>query len=540
MIRRLSIGLRLTLTFVLAAVLFVILGVFSLFQLNSLNQQIEEIDEVLVPKQILLGDMNSELLRLRVNLGNVVTNLMGSRQQEFRDAAASALEGMTLAKQRYLELIDNPADRAAFEEYEAAEAEYLAMADQLYTLIDDRQFAMVADLRNDEMAPAGSALSGIIRGLISLEAGRVEAASVEADRVYDQALLTIGSAVVVLVALLGFAALVLTRSITTPLRSAVELADTIADNDLTKTVTNTGRDEVSQLVTAMSRMQSALRDTLAQISSSSEQLASSSEELSAVTDDSTRNLRRQNEEIEQAATAVNELTAAIEEVASNASGTAEESHEAESQTRVGLEKVSGTVAAIERLANAIGDTASNMEALASKVSDVGSVLDVIRGIAEQTNLLALNAAIEAARAGEAGRGFAVVADEVRALASRTADSTKEIETIIDAVETGTDQAVTAMRDSNTSATDTLEAGRDAGDALQAIAALIEKINERNTASASAAEEQAQVAREVDRNLVSIRDIAVQNATGADETLSSSKELARLAEGLNQVVSRFKV
>ena len=540
MIRQLSIGVRLTLTFVLAAVLFVVLGAFSLLQLNSLNQQIEYIDEVLVPKQILLGDMNSELLRLRVNLGNVVTNLMGSRQQEFRDAATAALENMTTAKQGYLELIDNPADQAAFEEYEAAEGEYLAMAAQLYEHIDDRQFAMVADLRNDEMAPAGSALSGIIRGLISVEEGRVDAASVEADRVYNQALITIGSAVVILVVLLGFSALVLTRSITGPLRSAVDLADAIADNDLTTAVSNSGKDEVSQLVTAMSRMQAALRETLAQISSSSEQLASSSEELSAVTDDSTQNLRRQNEEIEQAATAVNELTAAIEEVASNAAGTAEESHEAESQTRVGLEKVSGTVSAIEQLAKAIGDTASNMEALASKVSDVGSVLDVIRGIAEQTNLLALNAAIEAARAGEAGRGFAVVADEVRALASRTADSTKEIETIIDAVESGTDQAVTAMRDSNNSATNTLEAGRDAGDALQAIAALIEKINERNTASASAAEEQAQVAREVDRNLVSIRDIAVQNATGADETLTSSKELARLAEGLNQVVSRFKV
>ncbi|WP_037338794.1 methyl-accepting chemotaxis protein [Saccharospirillum impatiens] len=540
MIRQLSIGIRLTLTFVLAAALFVVLGVFSLFQLNSLKQQITEIDEVLVPKQVLLGDMNSEFLRLRVNLGNVVTNLMGSRQQEFRDAAQNALDNMALAKQGYLDLIDNPADRDAFAEYEAAEAQYLDMVDQLNGFIDDRQFAMVSDLRNDEMAPAGSNISALIRGLIDVESSRVEAASVQADRVYDQALLTIGSAIVILVALLAMAAWALTRSITGPLRSAVDLADAIADNDLTSTISNGGKDEITQLVTAMARMQSALRDTLAQISSSSEQLASSSEELSAVTDDSTQNLRRQNEEIEQAATAVNELTAAIEEVANNATGTAEESHEAESQTRIGLDKVSGTVAAIERLAKAITDTASNMEALASKVSDVGSVLDVIRGIAEQTNLLALNAAIEAARAGEAGRGFAVVADEVRALASRTADSTKEIETIIEAVETGTDQAVTAMRDSNTSATNTLEAGRDAGDALQAIAALIEKINERNTASASATEQQAQVAREVDRNLVSIRDIAVQNATGSDQTQAASKELARLADNLNKVVSRFKV
>ena len=539
MIRQLSIGVRLALTFVLAAMLFVLLGVFSLMQLNNLKVQINEIDKVLVPKQIALNEINSEFLLLRVNISNLVASLMGPQEKQYRTVAESTIDDIAEAKQTYLNMIDSPAEREAFAAYEGAEAAYLGNIDQLFTYINGFEFKLVADLRKD-IAPAESNISQLLSELIDAQGQRVSAADVQADAIYDRALITISSAVAVLVALLAMAALALTRSITGPLSSAVELADTIADNDLTSTINNSGRDEVTSLVAAMARMQKALRETLAQVSSSSEQLASSSEELSAVTDDSSNNLRRQNEQIEQAATAVNELTAAIEEVASNASGTADESHEAENQTRVGLEKVSGTVAAIERLAKAIGDTASNMEDLATKVSDVGSVLDVIRGIAEQTNLLALNAAIEAARAGEAGRGFAVVADEVRALASRTADSTKEIEDIIGAVETGTEQAVTAMRDSNTSATNTLDAGRDAGTALEAIAVLIEKISERNTSSASASEQQAQVAREVDRNLVSIRDIAVQNATGADQTQASSKELAHLADNLNQVVSRFKV
>jgi methyl-accepting chemotaxis protein len=539
MIRQLSIGVRLTLTFVLAAALFVVLGVFSLLQLNNLKAQINEVEEILMPKQIMLSDISNDFLLLRVNISNLVANLMGAGEKQYREAAEAVIVDINAAREAYEGMIDSAEEEAAFSRYEEAQTAYLEQIGQLFNLINGFEFKMVSDLRQD-IAPAEVEISQLLRELIALQEQRVSAASQLADATYSQALLTIGSAIGALIVLLALAAWALTRSITGPLDNAVELADAIADNDLTSDITNSGKDEVTQLVAAMARMQHALRETLAQISSSSAQLATSSEELNTVTNDSTNNMRRQNEEIEQAATAVNELTAAIEEVATSANGTAEESHEAESQTRVGLEKVNGTVSAIERLARAIGDTAGNMETLATKVSDVGSVLDVIRGIAEQTNLLALNAAIEAARAGEAGRGFAVVADEVRALASRTADSTKEIEDIISAVETGTEQAVSAMRDSNTNATNTLEAGRDAGTALQAIAALIEKINERTTTSASAAEEQAQVAREVDRNLVSIRDIAVKTANGAEETLASSKELAGLADDLNQVVSRFKV
>ena len=185
-------------------------------------------------------------------------------------------------------------------------------------------------------------------------------------------------------------------------------------------------------------------------------------------------------------------------------------------------------------------TASEVEQLAGQVRDISKVLDVIRSIAEQTNLLALNAAIEAARAGEAGRGFAVVADEVRALAHRTQQSTREIEQMVSGIQQGTDKAVNAMQNSNSRARSTLDVAKAAGQALDEIAAAISQINERNLVIASASEEQAQVAREVDRNLVNIRDLSMQSSAGANQTSAASQELSRLAVDLNALVARFSI
>ncbi|WP_420825135.1 methyl-accepting chemotaxis protein [Pseudomonas laurylsulfativorans] len=287
-------------------------------------------------------------------------------------------------------------------------------------------------------------------------------------------------------------------------------------------------------------MQQNLRETIRRISDSSSQLASASEELGCVTEDATRGLHQQSLEIEQAATAVNQMTAAVEEVASNAAATSQASRESDRIARHGREQVHQTVLSIESLAADVTTNVTQVEDLAQKVYGITTVLDVIRAIAEQTNLLALNAAIEAARAGEAGRGFAVVADEVRALAHRTQQSTREIEQMITGIQQGTDLAVSSMQQSNTRARSTLEAAKAAGAALEDIASAFTVINERNIVIASASEEQAAVAREVDRNLMNIRDLAQQSSAGANQTSAASQELSRLAVDLNTLVARFSV
>ncbi|WP_408581875.1 methyl-accepting chemotaxis protein [Pseudomonas saudiphocaensis] len=335
-------------------------------------------------------------------------------------------------------------------------------------------------------------------------------------------------------------AMLLTRSIVRPLNEAVTIAEVVASGNLTHRIDVVGRDEPARLLTALKTMQDSLRNTIQSISDSSNQLASAAEELNAVTEDSTRGLHQQNHEIEQAATAVNEMTAAVDEVARNAVATSEASRESDATAQQGRQQVIRTVDSINLLAGDVTTTATQVEQLAGQVRDISQVLEVIRSVAEQTNLLALNAAIEAARAGDAGRGFAVVADEVRALAHRTQQSTQEIEQMIADVHQNTDKAVQAMQVSNERARTTLEVARAAGDALDEITAAISQISERNLVIASASEEQAQVAREVDRNLVNIRDLSLQSSAGANQTSAASQELSRLAIDLNNLVARFRI
>jgi methyl-accepting chemotaxis protein len=334
--------------------------------------------------------------------------------------------------------------------------------------------------------------------------------------------------------------LFISRLISRPIATAVASAQSIASGDLTQTIVSTGGDEAGQLLSALSAMQGSLKGTIQQISSASDQLASAAEELTAVTDSGSRGLVRQNDEIQQAATAVTEMTAAVEEVARNAVSTSEASRATSLQATSGRDKARDAVTAINHATVEIASSTTMVEDLALQVRDIGKVLDVIRGIAEQTNLLALNAAIEAARAGEQGRGFAVVADEVRALAARTQASTGEIEGMINSVQTSADLAVRSMGKSQALVTDTQSLAQETGQALELIADGISQINDRNMVIASASEQQANVAREVDRNLVNIQDLSTQTAAGAHQTNASTQELSGLAVSFNTLVSRFRL
>ncbi|MGC6369866.1 methyl-accepting chemotaxis protein [Pseudomonas sp. K2I15] len=287
-------------------------------------------------------------------------------------------------------------------------------------------------------------------------------------------------------------------------------------------------------------MRDNLVQTLRQITGSSNQLAAAAEELNAVTAEGSRDLQQQHGEIEQAATAVTQMTTAIEDVARNAASTSELSQESRNIALKGQQRMVEALNSIRSLTQGVELSSEQVGGLADQAKSIGKVLDVIRAIAEQTNLLALNAAIEAARAGDAGRGFAVVADEVRALAHRTAQSTQEIEQMIGGIQTGTANAVNTMHASSSMTQQTLELAELAQKALADIVAANDEINDRNLVITTSADEQAHVARAVDQNLLNIQQLSIQSSEGSSQTTAASQSLATLASELNTMVKHFQI
>jgi methyl-accepting chemotaxis protein len=299
-------------------------------------------------------------------------------------------------------------------------------------------------------------------------------------------------------------------------------------------------DELGEMAQAFNSMMETFQRTLGEVTGSATQMAAASEELAAITDDTRRGVEEQTSQTEQVATAMNEMTATVQEVARHAEQAAGAATEANNLTRSGQQVVSNTIDSINALAQEIDSAASVIQKVEADGVQIGTVLDVIRGIAEQTNLLALNAAIEAARAGEQGRGFAVVADEVRTLASRTQESTQEIQEMIESLQTGTQQAVTAMESSRSRAQSSVDEAGQAGESLSAIDGAVSVINDMNTQIASAATEQQAVAEEVNQNINEISRVADDSANGAKQIDAATADLAQLATELQTLVAQFKV
>ncbi|MBI6794388.1 methyl-accepting chemotaxis protein [Pseudomonas syringae] len=539
LLRRFKITLRLVICFAITSLLMVALGAFCLLQMQAIRTQGEAVESGALPSiatadaiAIGLVKLRSETTRLIANAddpGAVINSKINVEQ--LRNEVEKGFS-------EYLARVQSGTEHDSIVALQDAYKAFMPGLQDQIALIEQNKLDEARMLANTMLSLQGDLMDMQVQLLRELNKQSAATAVEAASASYEQTRIIALSAIGLVLALTLLLAWRLSVSIIHPVRQALHIASTIADGDLSEHPIPDGKDETAQLLITLGRMRTNLHSTIDQIYAAATQLSQSVQEMGSIAEASALNLQLQNTEIEQAAVAVNQMSQAAIEVAGNASNTVTESEASTRAAAQGQDKLSATILSIKELTENVLDSSHQAEGLAERTQSISSILDVIRAIANQTNLLALNAAIEAARAGEAGRGFAVVADEVRSLAQRTSASTAEIEGLISGVQQSTQQTASSLRHTATQANLTMEQAASTGEALQVIIHSTATINDRNLLIASAAEQQAQVATEVDRNLSSIRELSSQTASGAQQTTVASNALSMLANDLNLMVQRF--
>lgn len=508
------------------------------------NMMAAELEEAATPER---RRLLFEIATLRQNWMNI---LMGLRAyMAFRDNIS--LENLTTYRQAFdqqMEKMNQYNSLLNFEESDAMQnikdgtAKYYKGLDDVVAIHSSDKWRTDSYLIKTEIGPLVKTIKSKIDALVGKQTELTNSIStglVDGVNHTQRVVLTL-LIVSIVVGLLG--TWLMTLSIVSPIKRAVEAMHDIAsgEGDLTQRLDVKGKDEVAELSAAFNTFIGRVHELVSQVAGSTSQLASAAEEMSLIVDQTKNGIQQQSNETEQVATAMNEMVATVQEVARHADNAAQMAHQADDQAVTGKHVVARTINSIEQLAGEVNKASEVIHGLERDSEAIGAVLDVIQGIAEQTNLLALNAAIEAARAGEQGRGFAVVADEVRSLASRTQSSTQEIQAMIERLQVGARDAVSVMEKGNSQAQESVRQAADAGSSLEEITDAVANISQMNAQIADASRQQGTVAEEINRNISNITQVAEASANGTEDMARSSLALAELASSLQTMVSRFKI
>ncbi|HHQ4773870.1 methyl-accepting chemotaxis protein [Aeromonas veronii] len=546
MFKNMSIGQKLSAGFAILALLVLGLAWFSISQLAKLYGDTETITGNLLPSTRLASQMHVAVLDARRSELAQVIGGLNKDEQEVSDRTLTfnkAKQEFEQAAQKYGALpFTTGEEKQVYEQVVAAGAKYFSVHDQLLNAFAAGDLDKVRSLRKNETRAALEEVGAKSYRLREINNEIADEMVKDIAAMYSNARTM---SIIVSLVTLGFVVVIawlLTAQIRNPVMALLEQTRRVSSGDLTSRIDmqQFNNDELGTLAKGFGEMQTNLRTLVSEVSGSVVQLSSATEEMSSVARQSAANMSAQQHELNQLATAMNEMQATVQEVSRNTSDAASAATSASETAEIGAKTVNDSILRIERVAGAIESTAVVIRQLGDDSRNIGMVLEVIRGIAEQTNLLALNAAIEAARAGEQGRGFAVVADEVRTLAKRTQDSTSQINTIIAELQQRAEQAGSTMQQSQELMNTTVATAREAGESISQISGSVSSISHMNIQIATATEEQGAVSEELNRNVVNISHASEEVAAGATQMAQACNELNHLASQLQDMVRRFRV
>jgi methyl-accepting chemotaxis protein len=536
----LRIAAKLILSFVIVALIAGIIGFVGISKLR----QSDDSDTFLYQKYTAsLGDLanySTAFHRMRSDVINLMISKTPAERDEFFKKMTDRLGELDKLEPEIQKTILTNDEREAFKSMANGHGAFAGHVQNINRLLREDKSTEAFALYKGDCEQVRYAMQAAIQKLVDIKVSaakeRSETNTIEADAAIRN--MTILLVVGVLVALgLG---LIIARIITRPVRELASVVETIANGDLTRQVEQHSKDEVGALSASFKKMVQNLRDTIVQVSEASAAVASASTEISSSTEQMAAGSQEQTSQAAEVASAVEEMTKTIVENSKNASNTAETAKAAKTSAEDGGRVVEETIVGMKRIAEVVNKSAETVKALGKSSDQIGEIIGVIDDIADQTNLLALNAAIEAARAGEQGRGFAVVADEVRKLAERTTKATKEIAGMIKTIQGDTSGAVTSMEEGTKEVDSGIKLADRAGASLKEIVDLIQKLTDMVTQIASASEQQSSASEQISKNVEAISTVTGETAAGTNQIARAAEDLNRLTERLQQSLSRFKV
>ncbi|MFT5294604.1 MAG: methyl-accepting chemotaxis protein [Colwellia sp.] len=508
----------------------------ALDKANKLESAILAADNIRLAARI-----NRNLVEIQRDEKNMILSTTRTDMDEFSTEIDETQSDISDRLAR-LKLIVAKEDKSAFDSFVKKYNRYMVLHQQVRNATRENGNQRAFDLSSGKGRDLSDKASLIMTRLVKKAESEMDDDATRSAEEFAESRNIMLTVTAIAIAISIFLAFYIAQNISGSLQTLLGRLEDIAEGegDLTIVVDDSAKDETGDLARAFNKFVAKIRKVISEVTDSSDQLSAAAEELSAVSQVTGQGVVNLSAEIEQVATAMNEMTVTVQDVSNNATTASSSAVEANAHAEKGGDIIRKTVASVGLLTGEINKSSEDIHKLKVDSDNISSVLDVIKSIADQTNLLALNAAIEAARAGEQGRGFAVVADEVRSLAQRTQQSTSEIETMIDKIQTGTGNVVASMNKSHEQALKVVEEIDETGNVLTLITSSIVSINDMNCQIATAAEQQSSVAEEINRNVVNVQNLTVQSSASTSQVSTTSHELAKLGEGLTSQIRQFQV